>query len=68
LWLENGEPPSEYVALLLCRLYHCTPSELAAQDADVIDAHLACMQVEANIARARNRPKNESPQKPFETD
>lgn len=54
LWLQDGQPPKEYIDLVLCRdVYHCTPSELYQQDARIVMAHLACLDVEAEVARLR---------------
>lgn len=49
LWTED-DAPIEYVALRLCRdVYHCLPSELKRERLDDIMAHLACLQIEADI-------------------
>ena len=58
LW--TGEPPpKEYVILYLCRLYHCTPSQLAKEDSNMVLAHLTCVkweqEVDATEARARKQ-------------
>lgn len=40
----------EYLELVLCRdVYHCTPSELAAEDWRTIEAHLEVMAAEAQV-------------------
>ncbi len=49
LWLGD-ELPAEYVDLYLCRdVYHCTPSQLAAEDAVEIQKHLAMLAAEAQV-------------------
>jgi hypothetical protein len=39
------------MSLTLCRLYHCTPTELDRQPLDVVLAHLACVEAEATLQR-----------------
>jgi len=57
LW--TGAPaPLEYIELILCRdVYHCTPSELEKQYADVVNAHLVCLAAEAKVAKMRTRKR-----------
>lgn len=51
-----GALPTEYVDLVLCRdVYHCTPSELDAQDAERIATHLLCMEVEERVRKMRDK-------------
>lgn len=46
LWTEGDLPP-EYTDLVLMRdVFHCTPAELAAQDADAVLAVLTLLQAE----------------------
>lgn len=53
LW-TSGPPPPEYTDLVLCRdVFHCTPSELAAQDADDILTTLALLEAEAMHRKAQ---------------
>lgn len=44
MWLHGGQLPNEYVAdsndLELCKMYHCTPTELDKQDLWRIQRHL----------------------------
>jgi hypothetical protein len=44
MWLRGGQVPDEYVRdandLELCKLYHCTPRELDAQDYRRVQRHL----------------------------
>jgi hypothetical protein len=41
---------------MLCRdVYHCTPVQLAEVPLATIMAHLACMDVEAKVAKRRGR-------------
>lgn len=50
--MKLGAPPPEYLELLLCRdVYHCTPSELDAQDWERVQLHLVCLNVEAKLAK-----------------
>jgi hypothetical protein len=50
----GGTPPPEYTDLVLCRdVYHCTPSELAAQDAEDVLLTLAMLEAEARYRQAR---------------
>lgn len=50
----GGQPPPEYTDLVLCRdVYHCTPSELAAQDAEDVLTTLALLEAEAKYRQAR---------------
>jgi len=50
--------PYEYLTLILCRdIYHCTPSELARQDPQVILAHLTALDVESDYRSMHNAPK-----------
>lgn len=50
LWTKSGEAPWEYIELLLCRdIYHCLPSQLAREDYDTIQTHLALMEVEKEV-------------------
>ena len=51
LW-TGGPPPPEYIELILCRdVYHCTPSELDEQDVARVEAHLICLELEAQLLR-----------------
>lgn len=48
--------PQEYVDYLLIKhLYHCTPSELAKQDQQVVDMHVAFMNIEAEEDRLQQK-------------
>lgn len=48
LWLGGGDPPIELLEVRLCRdVYHCLPSELAAESYDDIMDHLTVMEAEA---------------------
>lgn len=56
LWLGRPAPP-EYIDLILKRdVYHCTPSELDAQDAEAILQDLVILETEGKVNRtiARN--------------
>lgn len=56
LWTRTGEPPLEYIELILCRdVYHCLPSQLYKEDYRVVAAHLALADEEAQIREARER-------------
>ncbi len=47
--------PVDWLELRLCRdVYHCTPSELAEQDADQVNRHLRLLAVEARIENFRH--------------
>lgn len=53
LWVDEAPPP-EYVDFVLMRdVFHCLPSELAAQDADAILEVLACLGAEAMVEKTR---------------
>lgn len=53
LWVD-GPPPPEYVDLILMRdVFHCTPAELAEQDAEAVLAVLACLSAEAFVEKSR---------------
>ena len=45
MWLNGGSVPEwiadDYNDLELCKLYHCTPAELDAQDHARIERHMA---------------------------
>ena len=57
LWTE-GPAPVEYTELVLCRdVFHCTPSQLRAEDADDILAALACLEAEGYVRKQRERRK-----------
>ena len=57
LWVGQ-EPPAEYVDLCMCRdVYHCTPAELARQDAVTIACHLAMIAAEARVRQEEARSK-----------
>lgn len=43
------------MTLMLCRTYHCAPLELDAQPLDVVLAHIACLQAEAEHAKTEQR-------------
>lgn len=52
LWLGQGEQPTEYVILRLCRdVYRCLPSEVMEENWAVISLHLAMMNVEKQARR-----------------
>jgi len=55
--LTDAPAPVEYLELVLCRdIYHCTPPELGEVDMQTINAHLACLDGEAQarqVLRAR---------------
>ncbi len=56
LWTGGVSAPPEYTDLRLCRdVYHCTPSELDAQDARTIALHIAFMNVEEKVAQRKRR-------------
>ena len=53
LWTSGSTPP-EYTDLVLCRdVFHCTPRELAEQDADDILTALALLEAEAMYRKAK---------------
>jgi len=53
LWVD-APPPPPYVDLILMRdVFHCTPAELAVQDADAILEVLACLGAEAFVEKSR---------------
>lgn len=53
LWVD-APPPPEYVDLILMRdVFHCTPAELAVQDADAVFSVLACLNAEALVEKTR---------------
>lgn len=46
--------PPEYFDYYLCKhVYHCLPSQLDAEDPSRLLAHLTCLDVENQIAKAR---------------
>ena len=50
MWLKTGQPPAEYVSLVLCRdVYHCTP--VALREVPLVDIlpHLTCLGVEGRV-------------------
>jgi hypothetical protein len=51
LFLKKPEGvPWEYIKLQLCRdVYHCTPSQLDKEDADVVFLHLEMMSTEQEV-------------------
>lgn len=58
LWMGRGQPPAEYVDLILCRdVYHCTATALDEQDATRVAGHLACLGIEGQVQKARSRKK-----------
>ena len=49
LW-ANDTAPIEYLELILCRdVFHCTPSQLRAEDYRDVMAALQCLEVEARV-------------------
>lgn len=47
--------------LVLCRdVYHCTPSELDAQDWERVATHLICLDVEAKVRKQREGKNGEA--------
>lgn len=54
--MGEGQPPLEYVNLVLCRdIYHCLPSELRTEAVGDIMRTLACIDVEARVNNLRAR-------------
>lgn len=50
LFIKSEPPPPEFRDLMICRdLYHCTPSELDAQDAERVDLDWFLWQEELRI-------------------
>ena len=50
LFTKSTTPPSEFRDMVICRdLYHCTPSELDAQDADRVELDWFLWQEELRI-------------------
>ena len=48
--------PAEYLVLYLCRdIFHCTPSELKAQDPAEIMKILTCLEAEAQVRETENK-------------
>lgn len=46
----------EYTELVLCRdVYHCTPTELDAQDWARVQQHLICLEIEARVRKQAGR-------------
>lgn len=55
LW-TGSPPPAAYVRLVLCRdVYHCTPVALEQVPLPVILQDLACLEVEAQVYKAKAR-------------
>lgn len=55
LWTSSSAP-YEYMELILCRdVYHCPPSQLPPWH--TIRKHLAMMEVEAQVQKARSSAK-----------
>jgi hypothetical protein len=55
LWAGRGQPPAEYVSVVLCRdVYHCTPVELRRVPLADILAHLTVLDWEGRV-RKKNR-------------
>lgn len=56
LWTGHGQPPPEYLELVLCRdVYHCAPDVLRRQSLTTILRHLACAEAEAKVNKARKK-------------
>lgn len=56
-----GEPPPiprEYMEYVLCKMYHCTPSQLAREDYNVTELHFQFMLAEQE-ARRLNQERTE---------
>jgi hypothetical protein len=50
----GADMPAEYLDLVLCRdVYRCTPPELDEIDNETLEAHLVCLEAEAEVRRAR---------------
>lgn len=50
---HSGPPPWEYIEMVLCRdFYHCTPSELAKENASKAMRHLIIANYEAKYLKA----------------
>ena len=57
LW-THSPAPVEYTELVLCRdVFHCTPSQLRAEDAEDILAALACIEAENYVRKQQERSK-----------
>ena len=57
LW-TNGPLPREYTDLILMRdVFHCTPNELAEQDADDVLTVLALLQAESTYQKRMDRQR-----------
>jgi len=49
-----GQPPPEYLELILCRdVYHCTPVALAEVPMTKVLTHLTCLSIEGDVANKR---------------
>ena len=58
LWTGGGQPPAEYVTLVLCRdVYHCPPSLLRRERLVDILAHLTCLGIEADVRKASRKTR-----------
>ena len=56
LWTGHGQPPNEYLELVLCRdIYHCAPDVLRRQNLGTVLRHLECAKIEATLSKAKRR-------------
>lgn len=57
LWTGGGKgAPPDYTDLILCRdVYHCTPSQLDAEDGSRVLMHLALLNAESKVKEARSK-------------
>lgn len=53
LTFDKPAPP-EYLELMLCRLYHCTPVELEEIPIETILAHLICITEEQKYQKTHS--------------
>jgi hypothetical protein len=55
LWSGEGLPPFPYVMLVLCRdVYHAPPDVVSRLPAGMVLEHLACLEVEDRVKRAKH--------------
>ncbi len=64
-----GQPPSEWLTLILCRdIYHCRPSELADEPLAPVLQHVTLLSAEAAVRSLRpqqhpGRPRRTMPRR-----
>lgn len=51
---ERKSVPWAWTELQLCRIYGCTPSQLANEDWETVQTHIRFLQVEAEVREFKN--------------